>query len=182
MALAQDIGTNKDDAHWCGIDALDRTDMDERLWSLLTCPDYLTSRLRTLCGERFGLRLLDQRATADGALVREVVMNCGDTPLVYGQTLAPAGTLRRQSWIHALGDNSVGDHLRSLERVSRGPLEFARLTASHHLHARARAAVGSDAIPELSPLWARRSLFRIGASPLLVNEVFLPGVAGCGST
>ncbi len=179
MALARDIDTRKDDAYWCEIDDLDRDAVDPGLLSLLTCPDYLTNRLRSLCDNRFRLRLLDQRPARDGALLREIVMYCDTVPMVYGQTLAPAGTLRSQGWLHALGDRSVGDHLRSLEQVTRGPLEFARLTASHRLHRRARTAIDDDGTLDLKPLWARRSLFSIGACPLLVNEVFFPGAVEC---
>ncbi len=179
MALARDIDTHKDDAHWCEIDDLDRGTLDPHLLDLLTCPDYLTTRLRRVCGGRFRLRLLDQRPARDGALLREIVMYCDGTPLVYGQTLAPAGTLRSQTWLHALGERSVGDHLRSLEQVTRGPLEYARLTASHRLHQRARSAVDDDGTLDVKPLWARRSLFSIGACPLLVNEVFFPGAVEC---
>ena len=72
----------------------------------------------------------------------------------------------------ALGDGAVfGARIRwSLERE---PLEYAALPPDSAL-----AIAASDATPDAQQetLWARRGVYRLGARPILVQEVFLPAL------
>ncbi len=166
-----------DDVPWQSILDLDRSRVPAPLYALLTDERYLTGRVRDLCGDAFELKLLAERPTRDGALAREILMFCGETPWVFGQTLAPAGTVAAQPWLPALGNASVGDRLRELDGVTRGALGFAWLPPGHRLARRAVAAAG---LADVDGLWARRSLFHVASCPLLVSEVFLPGAGEPG--
>jgi chorismate-pyruvate lyase len=72
--------------------------------------------------------------------------------------------------LSGLDRGTVPDVARVAE-VRREPLEYQELAPGHEL---ARAALGAAAM--LVPLWARRAVYRLGGSPILVQEVFLPGL------
>jgi len=147
----------------------------------------LTARLRALCSEQFAVRVLRQgwacpypgeRAVlgmrrGDVALVREVHLLCGDRVLVYARTLIPRPTLRgRCRRLARLGTRPLGEVLFADPTMRRETLELAALTRGSALY---RLALrGLDVHPHA--IWGRRSLFRIEGMPLLVNEIFLPGI------
>lgn len=107
------------------------------------------------------------------ALVREVCLDCGGEPVVFAHSVARRRDLRGP-WraLARLGARPLGAALFADPRVKRWPLGFRKLAASDELHARACAAL--SARPRV--LWARRSLFTLHNSPILVTEVFLPGI------
>ena len=151
----------------------------------LTDRGSLTDRIRMRCAH-FNVRLLFQgprRATRDErsaigvrgslVLVREVCHDCGGVPVVFAHSVARLRDLRGP-WrvIARLGPQPLGAALFADPRVRRRPLSYRRLTTHDELHARACAAL--QARPRV--LWARRSLFTLHNSPILVTEVFLPGI------
>jgi len=144
----------------------------------------LTDRLRERC-TAFRVELVFQgprRATRDerflvgdrarGTLVREVYLHCGRTPVVFAHSVVRRRDLRGP-WraLARLGTRPLGAALFADPRVRRQPLRFRKLEARDELHARARARLGARA----PALWARRSLFILRNSPILVTEIFLPG-------
>ncbi|MBS1200131.1 MAG: chorismate lyase [Proteobacteria bacterium] len=150
----------------------------------LTEPGLVTERVRRHCGGEFGLRVVDERhdvlSAADAAalgvtdlsaFVREIELTCDDTACVFAQTLVPAATLAAEPWLALLGRDAIGSRLASLGGAVRDPLEFARLTPSDALFARA-----ARDLPVVPPaLWARRARYRLATHCLVVQEVFLPG-------
>ncbi len=145
----------------------------------------LTSRIQARC-PAFGVKLEFQgrgRASRDerflGAggrrhmVVREVYLYCGNTPVVFAHSVVRNRDLRG-AWrsLAGLGTRPLGAALFADPRVRRYPLRFRRLNARHELYRRAcrRLAAPPPA------LWARRSLFSRHKSPILVTEVFLPGI------
>jgi chorismate--pyruvate lyase len=159
------------------------------------CDDYydwlvhvgsLTARIRSRCDE-FRVRLVaqergvpfgDERAplglrAGASAWVREVLLSCGDTPLVFAHTVLPAANARGD-WrlLAGLGTKPLGELLFTDPLISREALRYARLDARYALHARAAAATGVSA----DILWGRRSLFRRHGRAILVSEVFLPAI------
>jgi chorismate--pyruvate lyase len=111
---------------------------------------------------------------------REVLLRCDNTPVVFAHTVVPmSATAADWPLFSALGERSLGTTLFGDPMVARGPLEYARLRASHPLARRARAALSGQgmAIPEEQILYARRCLYRRRRGTLLVTEVFLPRVA-----
>ena len=156
----------------------------EPLRPWLAEPGLLTARVRTACGDATSLRLLrldpaplaaHLRTTLGvddtGCLLREVEINCGGTRWVFAQSVFPDSTVGRYPWLGELGDNGLGESLARVEDVRRGPLEYLELAPTHEL---ARAALG--AADRVGTLWARRAIYRLGGWPILVQEVFLPGL------
>ena len=132
----------------------------------------LTQRLRDNCGKRFKMRLLDSRTgSVSAGLRREVLLCCGDNACIYAVTEIPATTLAAHAWLSKLGDEPLGEALRSRDNVTRSAFEYALIDA---------ARLPADINPE-QPVWARRSEFSIGGDALAVTEVFLPGLAHCSA-
>lgn len=146
----------------------------------------LTGRIEARCAE-FSVKVMfqglrrvsrDERFMLAGgrrvlALVREVYLYCGRTPVVFAHSvIAPRaldGVWRRLS---GLGSRPLGAALFADPRIRRHPLLQRRLDRHHELYGRACAALQTPP-PQL---WARRSLFALHGSPILVTEVFLPGI------
>ena len=85
----------------------------------------------------------------------------------------PDETLRRHPWLRELGPRPLGDALESHPEVSRTCFEYAWIAAGHPLLS--AALEGTEIAPP--GLWARRSRFLVEGSPILVYEVFLPGLS-----
>jgi chorismate lyase len=109
------------------------------------------------------------------ALVREVILHADGAPVVLAHSIAChrdlSGVWRS---LRGLGNRPLAEALFADPLVERGVLEFVRVDFRHPLWRRAARVFG----PGLPPLWARRSRFRLRGRPLLVTEVFLPGILG----
>jgi chorismate--pyruvate lyase len=152
----------------------------------LTGHGSLTERLQARCAE-FRVRRLRQcvaRPHPDEsrqlglrrgrlAVIREVLLLCGDTPLIFAHTVIPLAGLRGP-WqsLAGLGNRPLGAALFADPRIARFPLEYRRLDARHPLLRSAARHLGGD----LGGLWARRSRFARQGRAILVTEVFLPAV------
>lgn len=136
------------------------------------CPAFRVQRLR----QRHARPYLDELATLGlraqrHALVREVLLRCGDTPLVFAHTVIPLTGLRGPwAGLVNLGNRPLGAALFADPCILRHPLECRRLDARHPLY---RAALRHLAEPPRR-LWARRSRFTLEGHSILVTEVFLP--------
>lgn len=107
------------------------------------------------------------------ALLREVCLYCGATPLVYAHSVLPLASLRG-AWqsLRRLGDRPLGEVLFSDPQVRRAPLQYKKLRPRHWLYRRACRHLANP--PPF--LWARRSVFTLNRRPIQVTEVFLPGI------
>jgi len=146
----------------------------------------LTRRLEGRCSA-FRVRLLSQRrarANRDErviwprearrlAWVREVNLVCRRTPVVFAHSVIDPKALRG-AWrgLKRLGERPLGAALFADPRIRRFPLRYRKLNRGHPLYRRACAKL------RIRPphLWARRSLFTLRGTPILVTEVFLPGI------
>ena len=152
----------------------------------LSDPGSLTARILARC-MRFQVRVLgerrvrpftDERTLIDlpaGRLAwtREVLLLADGVPVVFAHSiLAPCDLNGAWHMAQAIGSRPLGAALFADPGICRGPLSAARLTASHPLHRHASTALGLS----LPTLWARRSRFCRLDRPLLVTEVFLPGI------
>lgn len=101
------------------------------------------------------------------ALIREVWLQSGDTPLVFARSVLPRASLRG-AWrnLGRLGSRPLGAVLFADRKVSRTPLMFCKLSRHHPISLRIGQA----------GLWARRSVFIRSGRTILVTESFLPGV------
>lgn len=151
-------------------------------------PGLLTARVRAACGEAMSLRMLrleraalalplrDRLGVEDAdCLLREVEISCGANRWIFAQSVFPVSTVGRYPWLGELGDKGLGESLARVEDVRREPLEYAELAPTHEL---ARAAFGDSGSSRA--VWARRAIYRLGSWPILVQEVFLPGLGHCG--
>ncbi|MDD5249225.1 MAG: chorismate lyase [Rhodocyclaceae bacterium] len=156
----------------------------------LTDSSSLTARIAARCGVlrvrvlRTGLarptedeRRLVGLAPGHQAWAREVLLLADGQPVVFAHTVLAPRHLRG-SWRMAsgMGGRPLGAALFADPQIVRGALHCERLTAAHPLHRRAAAALGET----LPVLWGRRSCFLRDGHPLLVTEVFLPGIARLG--
>jgi chorismate--pyruvate lyase len=139
----------------------------------LTDTGLLTTRMRSLCADKFRLEVLEDDATLATDTLRRVLLCCAELPCIYAETFLPARTRAAHPWLRGLGSEPLGEALQSRPDVSRGNFEFA-LLALPQLPVEARAS-------NTSALWARRSVFTLGHEPLTVTEIFLPGVIECES-
>lgn len=162
--------------------------MPAAIWPWLLDPSSLTLRLQQACGgggfrvrvvaQRWELPLLSEAralhiAPRRRALIREVWLLCGGRPWVFARTVIPARTLTGpQRRLDHLGERPLGGLLFSDPSMRRGQLEIARIGRGQPLFALATATL--PAPPEA--IWGRRSLFYLRNKPLLVCEMFLPGV------
>ncbi len=173
----------KDSISWLPAERLGEFSVDAPLRSWLIGKGLITLRMKAACGERFGLRLVEQwtgllsgaqksglRAHDSAGLFRETELRCADQVWVFAQTVIPDSTLCMHPWLAELGDSSLGETLNELSGVERSAYEYAWLPAANALCA--RALRGADLRP--AGLWARRSRVRLRAAPLLAHEVFLP--------
>lgn len=148
-------------------------------------PDSLTQRLLTLsegelrvqviaqgfCRPRTSERHILGLAEKQVALVREVLLlGCGQ-PWVFARSILPLTTLSgRYRFLRHLGGQPLGALLFKDPSMRRGKFELmqSRITELNIPPAAAYAFA-----PETT-VWGRRSVFYLGAKPLLVGEYFLP--------
>ena len=111
-------------------------------------------------------------------LVREVFLVCDDEPVVFAHTVLDPTDVRR-AWrgLTTLGARPLGAALFADPRIERFALRARKVGWHHELHRRVqRYARRAQTAAAQRSLWARRSLFRLHDSPILVTEVFLPGI------
>ena len=124
---------------------------------------------------------LDESAVLDVAQrrlawSREVFLCADGSPVVFAHSACAAKHLDG-AWhrLRDLGATPLGALLFADPKIVRQPLHYKALHPQHPLYR--RATVGLIAPP--ARLWARRSLFYLHHAPLLVTEVFLPGILNC---
>jgi chorismate--pyruvate lyase len=107
------------------------------------------------------------------AMVREVYLYCGNTPVVFAHSVVSRRNLRG-AWrgLSGLGNKSLGTVLFTNPKIKRTPLEFKKVSSGHFLYDRACAGLSTRP----PSLWARRSLFTLHGQSILVTEVFLPSI------
>jgi len=146
----------------------------------------LTLRIQQRCGHfavrniRSGLAriALDESALLGIAprrlaYSREVFLLADNQPVVFAHSACAPQHLRGiWSAVRGLGNQPLGALLFTHPLVQREPLHYKALRSTHPLYQRAAAVL--DDPP--GKLWARRSLFHLHGAPLLVTEVFLPGI------
>jgi chorismate--pyruvate lyase len=146
----------------------------------------LTRRIEERCGD-FKVKVLSQgrgRVNRDErviwpygprrtAWVREVHLLCRRTPVVFAHSVIDPKTLQG-AWqgLRRLGARPLGAALFANPRIRRVSLRQKKLNRGHPLFRRACVALRTRP----SHLWARRSLFALRGMPILVTEVFLPGI------
>jgi chorismate--pyruvate lyase len=170
---------------WLPLESLSsRAPVDLLPW--LEEPGLLTARVRAVCGDATQFRMLHLRSAplapelqvrlgvADATcLLREIEFSCVGVRWVFAQSAFPHSTVERYPWLRDLGESPLGEALRRVPGMERDAFEYAELPADHDL--------ARDAEPSVtSTLWARRAVYRLAGAPLVVQEVFLPGLGRWG--
>ena len=140
----------------------------------------LTARMVDLCGKDFSVRVLSQNwqkidseessamslLYAHSALVRQVLLCCGDKPLIYARTVIPVATVQGATRRYAnMGNRPLGAMLFSDRTMRRETVHVAKLSKKHIVNQYVEGDVD---------VWGRRSVFRVSGKPILVSEYFLP--------
>ncbi len=156
-----------------------------RRW--LLDPSSLTDQLKRACDGNFKVRVIDEfwaKPRVDEmrvlgmragtiARIRQVQLLCNDRPSVFARTVIPSSTLSgKQRRLAYLGNKPLGAYLFADPYMKRGEVELACIRPGQATFSEATS--GSKRKP--NNIWGRRSVFRIGGKPLLVSEVFLPGL------
>jgi chorismate--pyruvate lyase len=153
-------------------------------------PGSLTARLIEVCHGRFHVQVLSQvwrpplhneskrlgMRQRQMALIREVYLCCDAQPWVFARTVIPRKTLTgKQKHLADLGSRSLGSVLFADPHMHRDEIEVSCLHPAEQLYQKAVAV-----LPQApASIWGRRSVFYLNHKPLLVNEIFLPGIAPC---
>lgn len=147
----------------------------------------LTRRIVLHCENNFRVQVLSQQwqrpmlneAIRLGAhpekyaLIREVLLYCGDTPWVFARSVLPYKTLTGpRRFLGKLGNRPLGEILFSDPTIQRDALEIAEIKKNQRMFNCATQSLTN--IPD--SVWGRRSVFYLHKKPLLVNEVFLPSI------
>ena len=134
----------------------------------------------SVCGVRSGLARIawDESgllgiAPQQLAYSREVFLYADGQPVVFAHSVfAREHLLGAWSAVRTLGNKPLGALLFAHPQVARKPLHYKALRNTHPLYQRAATMLNDPP----HRLWARRSLFYLHGAPLLVTEVFLPGI------
>ncbi|MEP6549014.1 MAG: chorismate lyase [Gammaproteobacteria bacterium] len=182
---AAPVKAHPDSIRWLPAERLGQLSVDSQVRPWLIGKGLLTQRLKAVCGERFGLRLVDQwtavlgaayqtalRSTDNAGLFRDVEMSNNNSVWVFEQAVMPDSTLVAHPWLAELGDSALGETLSDLSGVERSSYEYAWLPAGEAVTARALR----DAQVKPAGLWARRSRLSLRSAPLLIQELFFPSM------
>jgi chorismate--pyruvate lyase len=172
---------------WRSSRRLLRTQVPAGWWEWLLDPASLTQRLQRACEGRFSVEVIRQcwdkplhnEARAMGllesrrALIREVYLHCDGRPWVFARTVIPHTTLTgRERRLMHLGNKPLGAVLFAEPRMQRGEVELACIHPGQRLFRVATQRQQQNPVE----IWGRRSVFRLHDKPLLVSEIFLPGI------
>lgn len=148
--------------------------------------DSLTARLRQHC-QTFSVRVLSQswqEPRFDEAkilgisrrqliLVREVELLCDNKICIAARSLIPQKTLRGKGWqLRRLKNKPLIEVLAKDPLLKRSDFEIVPLPTEHSDYQRIANHINSLS----EKVWQRRSLFYFYGQPVLVSEIFLPGV------
>lgn len=146
----------------------------------------LTRRLIDGCDANFSVQVIKQRWVLPNnserqllelpprqkVLLREVILHCGNKPVVFARSLIPICTLRGEHRrLGRLKTKPLGQYLFSKYYLKRSQFQCARLSNAMPFYQFLHQNFGLD-----QDIWGRRSLFQLKKKKLLVSEYFLPDI------
>ena len=168
------------DPAWRDLDTIPSGQLPPRSHDWLLDEGSLTERLIAASGGDFRVErlsqcwqqpLLSERRLLglpgrQRALIREVVLRCGEEPWIYARSVIPSSTLTGSlRHLRHLQNQSLGALIFQQPTLQRGKFQLVLLPAhSDYVHEQVRQEQAA---------WARRSRFVIEGKPLSVSEVFL---------
>lgn len=172
---------------WYLSDSFRDVDLPSEMAGWLLDAGSLTSKLIAACDGEFSVLPVSQQwgrplrseqqllgiRKQEVALTRQVLLLCNNSPWVFARTLIPASSFRgRARRLAYLKSKPLGAVLFSDPHTVRETMEIAHFHKQHLLHQYVNRYAGAIA----EELWGRRTLFYFAGQPLLVNEIFLPGI------
>lgn len=152
--------------------------------SWLLDPGSLTAKLRRASRGEFRVQVISRRrahpfeserrwlglAPRRYALIREVILSGYDTPWVFARSVLPYSSLTgRYRRLRILDDRPLGAILHTDPSIHRGDMEIFCLPPDW-------PGYPPEIGPVDEPAWGRRSLYQLRTGPILVGEIFLPGI------
>ncbi|VAW59932.1 Chorismate--pyruvate lyase [hydrothermal vent metagenome] len=171
---------------WCNQKQCISNSLDAEIKKWLFDSSSLTTRLISHCDKIFSVKVLSvSRATPtpdeikalnlkprSQAIIRQVLLLCGDQPVVYARTIIPVSSMRGSlRGIVLLGNKSLGAVLFADKEMQRKPMQVTSVKAQHKFQ-RWMQYTGEKTV------WGRRSVFVLKKQNLLVSEFFLPELFG----
>lgn len=104
--------------------------------------------------------------------VRNVLLRCDNTPIIFARTVLPLCYLKRKALrLTKLGNKSLGSVLYTDRTMIKQPMEIAIFNDSHFLFSYIQ---NKCQIKLENKIYARRTVFKFNHRRLLVNEIYLP--------
>jgi chorismate--pyruvate lyase len=170
-------------------------DLPHSLKQWLLDPSSLTKKLINYSAGQLRVEVIDQRikrarfseykalnlAHHQYVMVREVILYGQEIALVYARTIMPLATLKGPlRRLYYLGNRPLGGALFADPSMRRGELEVASIEQNYLpekiVTSLSKSLDKNYARGSRFTCWGRRSLFFIKNKPLLVCEIFLPGL------
>lgn len=185
--ITQRFGNHIDEPVWRSHEVLMSHDVPVDIAPWLFEQGSLTRRILLNCKNQFRVEVLSQQwqrpmlnealrlgvQPEHHALIREVLLYCGNKPWVFARSVLPRKTLNGpRRFLGKLGNRPLGEILFSDPNIQRDALEVACIKKGQRMFNCATQSLASA--PEF--VWGRRSVFYLHKKPLLVNEVFLPSI------
>lgn len=146
----------------------------------------LTERLINACSQQFTVKVLNQSwvkptqseqkllsiRQCEKVLLRQVILYCGNKPVVYAHSLIPLKTLRgKHKRLGCLKNKPLGKYLFSKPYLKRSSLQWSLIKQNSALY---RIIAKNNTLE--GDIWGRRSLFHLKQKKILVSEYFLPAI------
>lgn len=111
--------------------------------------------------------LLQNQATRNLALTREVSLHVNGQPYIFARSILPSTTLQGPNrFLRHWDSRPLGEFLFSHRLCRRGMFQYTRIAGNHGLLPEDLRSSGC--------LWGRRSVFYLNQHPLIVAEFYLP--------
>ena len=172
--------------HWKPEGLIKRITDNETVQSWLSTKGSLTARLREGC-PKIEVHILSERLevplnneaialkmhSSEQAWVRCVLLRCDQENWIYARTVI-SNFNSQNPWesLQKLGNKPLGDVLFETPSIKRTAFAFSKLPLATWPYLTKQLASGQKTLPS----FARRSVFLQQDAPLLLTEVFLPGL------
>jgi chorismate--pyruvate lyase len=108
------------------------------------------------------------------ALIREVLIDSDEGQWMFARTVIPMTTLTgKEQQLSKLKNRTLGSYLFKEKTMRRSKFEFAQIETESIWFEKIKHFINDAQLK----WWARRSVFHVHAKPLLLTEIFFPGIA-----
>lgn len=175
---------------WQGVLPIARKTLPKALAPWMLNTGSLTQLLIQVCPEPFhvelqaqyyGIPRFNERRSLglkkrSYCMIRQVLLYCGNMPVVFARTIVPLSTLTgKQRRLACMGNHSLGAALFSDRTMRRDKMEIACIRPGQYFFLQACKTLAEK--PD--KIWGRRSVFYLRNKKLLVSEFFLPTISKC---